>query len=94
MLVYLVKMLDYIYKKWYRVITKGKRNIFYKLKGEIKMERHEIESTAAALYDGGWRSTDEEELRKEYGFEKSEVAAICEKLAEYQFNEIKDNLTK
>lgn len=44
----------------------------------------DIESSAAALYDGGWRSDDREELIAEYQFSKDEADAICEKLKEYE----------
>lgn len=35
----------------------------------------------AALYDGGWRSEDKEELMSEYGFSEEEAEEICEALA-------------
>lgn len=40
--------------------------------------------TASSLYDGGWRSSDLEELMTEYGFTQEEAAAICEALAEME----------
>lgn len=44
----------------------------------------DIESSAAALYDGGWRSNDREELIAEYQLSEDEADAICEKLKEYE----------
>ena len=44
----------------------------------------DIESSAAALYDGGWRSDDREELIEEYQLSGDEADAICEKLKEYE----------
>lgn len=43
----------------------------------------DIEMSAAALYDGGWRADDKDDLISEYGLTEEEVNAICEKLAEY-----------
>lgn len=42
----------------------------------------DIETSAAALYDGGWRATDKEQLIKEYELTEAEAEAICAKLAE------------
>ena len=44
----------------------------------------DIESSAAALYDGGWRADDREELIAEYQLSEEEADAICEKLKEYE----------
>lgn len=44
----------------------------------------DIESSAAALYDGGWRADDREELIAEYQLSEDEADAICEKLKEYE----------
>ena len=46
-------------------------------------EEH-VEDSAAALYDGGWRSTDKEEIKKEYNMDEELAEAICEKLKEYE----------
>lgn len=40
--------------------------------------------TAATLYDGGWRSSDYEDLMREYDLTPAEAACICAKLAEYE----------
>lgn len=45
---------------------------------------NDIESSAAALYDGGWRSDDREELIAEYQLSEEEADEICEKLKEYE----------
>ena len=39
---------------------------------------------AASLYDGGWRSTDKEELMTEYELTEEEAEKICEFLKEYE----------
>jgi len=40
----------------------------------------DITSSAAALYDGGWRSTDKEQMMDEYDLEEQEAEAICNEL--------------
>ena len=44
----------------------------------------DIESSAAALYDGGWRASDRDDLMTEYDLTMEEADAVCEKLAEYE----------
>lgn len=44
----------------------------------------DIESSAAALYDGGWRSTDRDDLILEYGLTETEADEIVEKLEEME----------
>lgn len=44
----------------------------------------ELETTAASLYDGGWRAADREELKDEYGFTDEELEVVTEKLKEYE----------
>lgn len=46
-------------------------------------EEH-VEDCAAALYDGGWRNTDKDEIKKEYNMDEEWAEAICEKLKEYE----------
>ena len=43
----------------------------------------DFESSAAALYDGGWRAEDKEELMAEYELAEEEATKICEILASY-----------
>jgi hypothetical protein len=43
----------------------------------------DFESSAAALYDGGWRAADREDLIAEYNLATDEADAICAELAEY-----------
>lgn len=43
----------------------------------------DFESSAAALYDGGWRAEDKEELMAEYELTEEEATKICEILASY-----------
>ena len=40
-------------------------------------------SSAAALYDGGWRAEDKEDLIAEYQFTEEEADELCEILAEF-----------
>ena len=42
---------------------------------------------SAALYDGGWRAGDREELMKEYDLTAEEAASICEHLEKYEQEE-------
>ena len=42
-----------------------------------------LEIVASSLYDGGWRSSDEDQLVSEYGFTDSEVSTICYWLSRY-----------
>lgn len=41
----------------------------------------DLSSSAAALYDGGWRAEDREELIEEYELTEEEADEICELLA-------------
>ena len=43
----------------------------------------DIESSAAALYDGGWRAEDRDQLIAEYNLDAEDADAICARLAEY-----------
>ena len=47
----------------------------------------DLTTTAAALYDGGWRSGDKELLMEEYQFEKGLAEDICRELARYEKKE-------
>lgn len=40
----------------------------------------DISSSAAALFDGGWRSSDREQLIQEYDLTKEESDLLCEEL--------------
>lgn len=40
----------------------------------------DIQSSAAALYDGGWRASDKEQLISEYGLTQDEADALCKEL--------------
>jgi hypothetical protein len=44
------------------------------------MKREKTESAAAALYDGGWRASDREQLISEYELTEDEAEAICAEL--------------
>lgn len=40
------------------------------------MNKYKIQDSAIALYDGGWRSSDTEELQSEYDFTDEELDEI------------------
>lgn len=42
----------------------------------------EITFEAAALYEGGWRAEDKEELMSEYELTEEEAAQLCKALAD------------
>lgn len=44
------------------------------------MTQENAEYSAAALYEGGWRSEDEEELRLSYNLTEEEAEEICREL--------------
>lgn len=48
------------------------------------MSRSDIESAAAALYDGGWRASDHDDLMDEYGLTADDADAICDVLRSYE----------
>ena len=41
-------------------------------------------ASAAALYDGGWRAEDRDQLIEEYELTEEEAGKICEILASYE----------
>ena len=43
----------------------------------------DYESMAAALYDGGWRAEDRDQLKMEYDLTEEDVERIVDLLAEY-----------
>ena len=43
-----------------------------------------LDVVASSLYDGGWRSSDKDQLVSEYGFTDSEVSSICYWLSRYE----------
>ena len=44
----------------------------------------DYESMAAALYDGGWRADDKDQLKVEYDLTDDDVERIVDLLAEYE----------
>jgi hypothetical protein len=54
----------------------------------------DVQSIAAALYDGGWRAADREQLIAEYELDVAEADAICEKLCDYEDRQIDMTLEK
>lgn len=47
----------------------------------------EVQDSAAALYNGGWRSKDRKQLKEEYNMDNEWTDAICELLKEYEKRE-------
>ena len=45
--------------------------------------KKDYESMAAALYDGGWRADDKDQLKVEYDLTDDDVERIVDLLAEY-----------
>ena len=45
------------------------------------MNLKDLQASAAALYDGGWRAEDREELIDEYDLDETEVDEICNLLS-------------
>lgn len=43
-----------------------------------------LQTSAAYLYDGGWRKEDKEELMQEYNYSIAEAEKLCEFLAEFE----------
>lgn len=48
---------------------------------EGKIMLKDVSSSAAALYDGGWRSADADQLRTEYDLTEEETQELCAALA-------------
>ena len=44
----------------------------------------DYESSAAALYDGGWRSEDKDQLMSEYDMTEEEADEVCEYLKRFE----------
>ena len=44
----------------------------------------DYQESAAALYDGGWRAEDREQLISEYNLTEKEADEICEWLKEFE----------
>ena len=44
----------------------------------------DFDMSAAALYDGGWRAEDKEQLMAEYDLSEAEATEICEWLKKYE----------
>lgn len=51
-----------------------------KITEENEKMRRDDWTSAAALYDGGWRAEDRDELVAEYNLSEEEADAICEDL--------------
>jgi hypothetical protein len=44
----------------------------------------DVSSSAAALYDGGWKSADADQLRAEYDLTEDEAQELCSALADLE----------
>ena len=44
----------------------------------------DVSSSAAALYDGGWRSADADQLHTEYNLTEEETQELCAALADLE----------
>lgn len=51
---------------------------------EEKIMLKDVSSSAAALYDGGWRSADADQLRTEYNLTEDETQELCAALADLE----------
>lgn len=51
---------------------------------EEKIMLKDVSSSAAALYDGGWRSTDADQLRAEYNLTEEETQELCAAIADLE----------
>lgn len=51
---------------------------------EGKAMLKDVSSSAAALYDGGWRSADADQLRTEYDLTEEETQELCAALADLE----------
>ncbi len=51
---------------------------------EGKAMLKDISSSTAALYDGGWRSADADQLRTEYDLTEEETQELCAALADLE----------
>ena len=76
----------------YNVATKGNTDNRPTGADDGRVERmntmiNDYEASAAALYDGGWRAEDRDQLIYEYDLTAEEADKICELLAAYDHNE-------
>jgi hypothetical protein len=78
-------LLDKDIKVCYNIYRNKEHRAKPKTKRRITMK--DFETSAAALYDGGWRATDKEELIEEYDLTEEEASKICELLEEYEKND-------
>ena len=62
--------------------------IYCKKRAKARKERNamlkDVSSSAAALYDGGWRSADADQLRTEYDLTEEETQELCAALADLE----------
>ena len=51
---------------------------------EEKIMLKDVSGSAAALYDGGWRSADADQLRTEYNLTEEETQELCAAIADLE----------
>jgi hypothetical protein len=54
------------------------------------MNMNDIENAASALYDGGWRVGDREQLKRVHGLTDKQADVLCRELAEYGITDDKE----
>lgn len=59
-------------------------NIYHDPEKRGKNMLKDVSSSAAALYDGGWRSADADQLHTEYNLTEEETQELCAALADLE----------
>lgn len=54
---------------------------------ERRITMTDYRASAAALYDGGWRAEDKDEIIEEYDLTEEEAEKLCELLTEFESEE-------
>lgn len=57
--------------------------MMYEKRIDYLLNQSQLTSEAAALYDGGWRDGDQEDLMKEYGLDQTHADDLCEVFKEF-----------
>lgn len=57
--------------------------MMYKERIDYLLTIPQLTDEAAALYDGGWRDGDQEDLMEEYGIDREHADDLCEVFKEY-----------
>jgi hypothetical protein len=75
-------MVDHSGEQTQKTLTYIIRHVIISKKQEV-ITMTDIRSSAAALYDGGWRAEVRDELVSEYNLTAKEADEICEMLASF-----------